>query len=63
MLLTRTIAAALVWGASGLLPGASQAAQPCQNPNGLGVARTVEIDTTGGPGFGLEQYKMHDFLL
>ena len=63
MLLTRTIAAALVWGASGLLPGASQAAQPCQNPNGLGVARTVEIDTTGGPGFGMEQYKMHDFLL
>jgi peptidoglycan/xylan/chitin deacetylase (PgdA/CDA1 family) len=27
------------------------------------VARTVEIDTTGGPGFGMEQYKMHDFLL
>jgi len=32
------------------------------NPNGLGVARTVEIDTTGGPGFGFEQYKVHDFL-
>jgi peptidoglycan/xylan/chitin deacetylase (PgdA/CDA1 family) len=28
----------------------------------LGVARKVEIDTTGGPGFGLEQYKAHDFL-
>ena len=27
------------------------------------MARTVEIDTTGGPGFGLEQYKAHDFLL
>ncbi|MGE0627438.1 MAG: polysaccharide deacetylase family protein [Hyphomicrobiaceae bacterium] len=32
------------------------------NPNALGVSRTVEIDTTGGPGFGLEQYKAHDFL-
>jgi peptidoglycan/xylan/chitin deacetylase (PgdA/CDA1 family) len=35
---------------------------PCSNPNALGVARTVEIDTTGGPAFGLEQYKAHDFL-
>ncbi len=33
------------------------------NPNGLGISRTVEIDTTGGPGFGLEHYKAHDFLL
>ncbi len=32
------------------------------NPDGLGVSRTVEIDTTGGPAFGLEQYKVHDFL-
>ncbi len=34
----------------------------CANPNALGVARTVEIDTTGGPGFGFEQYKAYDFL-
>jgi peptidoglycan/xylan/chitin deacetylase (PgdA/CDA1 family) len=34
----------------------------CANSNGLGVARTVEIDTTGGPGFGFEQYKAYDFL-
>jgi peptidoglycan/xylan/chitin deacetylase (PgdA/CDA1 family) len=34
----------------------------CSNPNALGVSRTVEIDTTGGPGFGLEQYKAYDFL-
>ena len=33
------------------------------NTNALGVSRTVEIDTTGGPGFGLEHYKQHDFLL
>src|SRR5215831_19407423 len=30
---------------------------PCNNPNALGVARTVEIDTTGGPGFGFEHFK------
>ena len=32
------------------------------NPNALGVARIVEIDTTGGPGFGFEHFKTHDFL-
>jgi peptidoglycan/xylan/chitin deacetylase (PgdA/CDA1 family) len=32
------------------------------NPNALGVARVVEIDTTGGPGFGFEHFRMHDFL-
>jgi peptidoglycan/xylan/chitin deacetylase (PgdA/CDA1 family) len=34
----------------------------CTNPNALGVARTVEIDTTGGPGFGFEHFKELDFL-
>ena len=34
----------------------------CKNPNALGVSRTVEIDTTGGPGFGFEHFKQHDFL-
>ncbi|MDO9384330.1 MAG: polysaccharide deacetylase family protein [Hyphomicrobiaceae bacterium] len=38
------------------------AAAPCANPDALGVVKTLEIDTTGGPGFGLEQYKVHDFL-
>ena len=37
--------------------------QPCTNPNALGVTRTVEVDTAGGPGFGFEQYKAYDFLL
>jgi peptidoglycan/xylan/chitin deacetylase (PgdA/CDA1 family) len=32
------------------------------NANALGLARVVEIDTTGGPGFGFEHFKMHDFL-
>ena len=34
----------------------------CSNPNALGVARVVEIDTTAGPGFGFEHFKAHDFL-
>ncbi len=33
-----------------------------ENRNALGVSRVVEIDTTGGPGFGFEQFKAHDFL-
>jgi peptidoglycan/xylan/chitin deacetylase (PgdA/CDA1 family) len=32
------------------------------NPNAIGVSRVVEIDTTGGPGFGFEHFKNHDFL-
>jgi peptidoglycan/xylan/chitin deacetylase (PgdA/CDA1 family) len=35
---------------------------PCTNPDALGVARTVEVDTTGGPGFGFEHFKDLDFL-
>ena len=35
---------------------------PCANPNALGIARIVEIDTTGGPGFGFEHFKQLDFL-
>ena len=42
-------------------PAAAQAACP-GNADALGVARTVEIDTTGGPGFGFEHFKQHDFL-
>ena len=42
--------------------GAKSAAAKCDNPNALGVARTVEIDTTGGPGFGFEHFKQLDFL-
>src|ERR1019366_4210335 len=32
------------------------------NPDALGVSRVVEIDTTGGPGFGFEHFKQLDFL-
>ncbi|HET7848656.1 MAG TPA: polysaccharide deacetylase family protein [Pseudolabrys sp.] len=34
----------------------------CDHPNALGVERVVEIDTTGGPGFGFEHFKAYDFL-
>lgn len=49
---------------AGLAPAAAQAQTPCPgNPNALGVSRTVQIDTTDGPGFGFEHYKEYDFLL
>jgi len=38
------------------------AAAKCGNPDAIGMSRTVEIDTTGGPGFGFEHFKNHDFL-
>jgi peptidoglycan/xylan/chitin deacetylase (PgdA/CDA1 family) len=50
------------------VPAAAPAQPPqparaaCNNPNALGVGRTVEIDTTGGPGFGFEHFKQLDFL-
>src|ERR1700730_13835694 len=44
-------------------PPSAPAASSCPgNPNALGVSRVVEIDTTGGPGFGFEHFKTHDFL-
>jgi peptidoglycan/xylan/chitin deacetylase (PgdA/CDA1 family) len=41
---------------------AAQPTAPCANPDALGVSRVVEIDTTGGPGFGFEHFKQFDFL-
>src|SRR5436190_1669378 len=44
-------------------PAAAATGTSCPgNPNALGVGRVVEIDTTGGPGFGFEHFKTHDFL-
>ena len=43
-------------------PAPAPAKTPCANPNALGIARIVEIDTTGGPGFGFEHFKQLDFL-
>jgi peptidoglycan/xylan/chitin deacetylase (PgdA/CDA1 family) len=39
-----------------------QPTQACANPDALGVSRVVEVDTTGGPGFGFEHFKQLDFL-
>jgi len=36
--------------------------RPCANPNALGISRVVEVDTTGGPGFGFQHFKQLDFL-
>jgi peptidoglycan/xylan/chitin deacetylase (PgdA/CDA1 family) len=59
-------AAAAAAAAPAPAPAAAAPAQParaaCNNPNALGVGRTVEIDTTGGPGFGFEHFKELDFL-
>jgi peptidoglycan/xylan/chitin deacetylase (PgdA/CDA1 family) len=43
-------------------PAPAAATVQCNNPNALGVARVVQIDTTGGPGFGFEHFKAYDFL-
>jgi peptidoglycan/xylan/chitin deacetylase (PgdA/CDA1 family) len=62
MRLGTTISASLLAWAVFIAPAAAQS--PCPgNPHALGLARTVEVDTTGGPGFGFEQYKAHDFLV
>ena len=52
---------ALVGAAGILAPRATLGTCP-GNPDPLGVARVVEIDTTGGPGFGFEHFKAYDFL-
>ena len=44
-------------------PAPKQAmSRPCANPNALGISRTVEVDTSGGPGFGFQHFKQLDFL-
>src|SRR5271155_3832392 len=49
--------------AAAATPAQAQPARAaCNNPNALGVSRVVEIDTTGGPGFGFEHFKELDFL-
>ena len=54
--------------ATGTIPDKAPAAPApqtkplCANPDALGVARVVEIDTAGGPGFGFQHFKQLDFL-
>jgi len=42
--------------------GADKAIKGCDKPGAMGLARVVEIDTTGGPAFGFEHFKQYDFL-
>jgi len=64
--ITISAASTTVWAqnaqAPGSAPASAAAAAKCENPNALGVARVVQIDTTGGPGFGFEHFKAYDFL-
>ena len=43
-------------------PTAPKGTATCSHPDGLGISRVVEIDTTGGPAFGTEHFKQYDFL-
>jgi peptidoglycan/xylan/chitin deacetylase (PgdA/CDA1 family) len=44
-------------------PTVARAGSSCPgNADALGISRVVEIDTTGGPGFGSEHFREHDFL-
>jgi len=70
--ITMSTAGAAVWAENAPAPAAAPATAPasapvvakakCDNPNALGVERVVQIDTTGGPGFGFEHFKAYDFL-
>ena len=72
--ITMSTAGAAVWAENTPAPAAAPAAAAapapapvatkakCDNPNALGVERVVQIDTTGGPGFGFEHFKAYDFL-
>src|SRR5512135_1701685 len=71
--ISMSTAGAAVWAqnAPAPAPAANPAPTPaaptvttakCENPNALGVERVVQIDTTGGPGFGFEHFKAYDFL-
>jgi peptidoglycan/xylan/chitin deacetylase (PgdA/CDA1 family) len=59
----RTISSLLSGGPARAASAAQPPAPACaKGPNALGVSRVAEIDTTGGPGFGFEQFKAYDFL-
>jgi peptidoglycan/xylan/chitin deacetylase (PgdA/CDA1 family) len=49
-------------GATPPPPAPPPVAAKCANPDAIPMSRTVEIDTTGAPGFGFEHFKNHDFL-
>src|SRR3569623_2379642 len=58
--ISTSAASTAAWAQNAPAPAATPA--KCENPNALGVSRVVQIDTTGGPGFGFEHFKAYDFL-
>ncbi|MEJ2375843.1 MAG: polysaccharide deacetylase family protein [Pseudolabrys sp.] len=71
--ITISAAGASAWAEDAKAPAPAEAHQTpstyppltkekCDNPNALGVERVVAIDTTGGPGFGFQNFKAYDFL-
>ncbi|MFA5955793.1 polysaccharide deacetylase family protein [Hyphomicrobium sp.] len=62
MLIRRVGLAILLTALVGFSPARAADEGACPRAGTLGVSRTVEIDTTGGPGFGMEHYKAYDFL-
>jgi peptidoglycan/xylan/chitin deacetylase (PgdA/CDA1 family) len=62
LVISVSAAGATVWAQNSPAPAPEATSAKCDNPNALGVARVVQIDTTGGPGFGFEHFKAYDFL-
>jgi peptidoglycan/xylan/chitin deacetylase (PgdA/CDA1 family) len=57
------VTASIATRLSALPPPVTPLQKPaCANPDALGIARVVEVDTSGGPGFGFEHFKQLDFL-
>lgn len=63
------LAAPVLWAQVPVTPPSATPPPPpppavakCANPDAIPMSRTVEIDTTGAPGFGFEHFKNHDFL-
>ena len=59
---TNIAAAPTAFAAPGRANVSATPSPACENADALGVSRIVEIDTTGGPGFGFEHFKAYDFL-
>lgn len=62
--ISMSVAGSAAWAqnAQGSAAAPAATADQCDNPDALGVSRVVQIDTTGGPGFGFEHFKAYDFL-
>ena len=59
---SQNIAGAALASATQTGSGPPASIPACDKAGGMGLARVVEIDTTGGPAFGFEHFKQYDFL-